>query len=258
MTTGYVEARCTVPSSVTLSASNGGGGPTSVTVTAGNYYMIDLASHLQTVLNAQRPGSGGATWTVSISTGDGGTGRVTISMSSGTFSITWTTTELGTILGHTTITGETSITGTNAAHGIFIPNCPLSVDTDPRIAPVLTDLRETRSPTGVIFSVVGNKEYRHQRLRWSHVIRERTWDVSAVNPSWKRFLMNCQLGQGHDWFTPSSYVRIVDQTGDYIGNTDSVTTWQMMGVTATEPRKVSEQWTGLWSIEIPGLTADGG
>lgn len=257
MTAGYIEARVTVPSATTLTATNGGGGPTSVAITAGNYYITDLITHVQARLNADRPGSGGATWTVSLSTADGGTGKVTISMSAGTFSITWTTAALGTLLGHSAITTQTSVTGSNACQGIFIPNCPLNVEGDPRIAPRHTDLRETSSPTGLVFGVVGNMLYRHRRLRYSHVVRERTFDTSAADPSWERFIINAHLGQGHSWFTPCSRIRIVDQTGALVGNTTGITTWQMLGVRGVEPVKVSDAWTGLWAIEIPELVSDG-
>lgn len=258
MTIGYVEAQVPVPASTTLTATNLGGGPTSVTITAGDYYMTALVTHVQAQLNALRPGSGGATWIVSLSTADGGTGRITISMSdSSAFSITWTTSALGTLLGHSTITAQTSVTGANACHGIFIPDRPLNVEGDPRIAPRLTDLRETTSPTGLGFAIVGNAHYRIRRVRWSRVINGRTFDTSSAEPSWERFIINAHLGQGHSWFTPMSRIRIVDQTGAYVGSSTGVTTWQMVGVRGVEPQKADEAWTGAWFIEIPTLVSDG-
>ena len=252
MTIGYVESVLTVPAGTTLSAVNAGGGPTSVSLTAGSYYLSELCSHLKTVLDAQRTG---ATWTVTLSTV---TGLVTISTSSGTFSITWTTAALGTLLGHSTITAQTSVTGATAAHGIFVPDRPLNIDDDPRAAPMLTDLRETDSPTGFGLGIVGNAKYAHSNLRWARVSRERYLDTdSGVTPSWERFVKNTQLGQGHSWFTPRSKVKISDQSAALIGSTASVTKWWFRGVNRVTAKKHDEAWTGAWLIEVPGLVSDG-
>src|SRR5688500_14143167 len=89
--------RFAVPAAESMLAQNNGGGPTTVNITAGDYYPDEFAAHLQTVLNAQRPGSGGATWTVALSTI---TGIITISMSASTYSITFGSTNLQDILGY--------------------------------------------------------------------------------------------------------------------------------------------------------------
>jgi hypothetical protein len=251
---GYCEAVCVVPASTTLSATSNSGGPTSVPLTAGSYYMNELCAHVQAQLIATRPVTAG-TWSVTLSAT---TGLVTIAVTAGTFSITWTTAALGTMLGHSTITTQTSVTGATACRGIFIPDRPLNIEDDPRAAPMVTDLRATDSPTGYGLAVVGNVKYRHNGLRWSHVSRERYLDTdSGVTPSWARFVKNTQLGQGHAWFRPRSKVKIVDQSGELIGSNDSVTKWWMGGVTSVTAKKMSEAWTGAWMIEIPMLTSDG-
>lgn len=252
---GYALGRLAMPASISISATNGGGGPTTVNFTAGNYYPDTLCAHLQTELNSQRAGSGGATWAVSLSTT---TGLVTISMSSGTFSITWTSTALRDALGFAAnITTQTSVTAPAAARGIFVPDCPLALDSDPRMAPMITDHRQTQSPTGFVLGLVGNIHYRLRNIRWSHVTRTRTWNTSATDPSWERFVKDVQIGQGHSWFTPSSRVRIIDQSGSELASDAGTFTWQMKGVSSVEPRKVTENWTGMWRIEIPELVSDG-
>jgi hypothetical protein len=254
MTVGYVESVCTVPSGTTLTATSNSGGPTSVPITAGSYYIIELCAHVQAQLIATRPVTAG-TWTVTLSTV---TGLVTIAVTAGTFSITWTTAELGTILGHTTITTQTSVTGSTACRGIFVPDRPLNIEDDPRAAPMLTDLRETESPTGFGLAVVGNAKYVHNNLRWSRVSRERYLDTdSGVTPSWERFVKNTQLGQGHSWFTPRSKVKISDHTGALVGSEAGVTKWWFRGVNRVTAKKHDEAWTGAWLIEVPALVSDG-
>lgn len=259
---GYIEAQCTVPSSTTISVTTPAGGPTTVTLTAGSYYMLELASHLQSVLNAQRPGSV-ATWTVTISTtGTSPTGLTTIALTTGateSYSITWTSTDLRDMLGFASnISSQSTATGTLACRGVFIPDRPLNLDDDPRAAPMLTDLRETESPTGYGLAVVGNVKYVHTGLRYAHVTRERYMDTdSGVTPSWARFVKNTQLGQGHSWFTPRSRVKITDHTAVLVGSVDGVTKWWMRGINRVSARKMNEAWTGAWMIEIPALVSDG-
>jgi len=74
-----VEAEFTVPASTSVSATNSGGGPTTVTLTAGSSFMTDLCANLQTQLNSSRDPSPG-TWSVAMSTS---TGLVTIDCTSG-------------------------------------------------------------------------------------------------------------------------------------------------------------------------------
>lgn len=267
---GYMEAQCTVPSAVTLTATNNGGGPTAVSVTAGTYYISELVGHLQTVLNAQRAGSGGATWTVSISlTGSSPTGRVTISMSAGTFSITWTTAALGTILGHDTITTQTSVTGNFCSPGVWCPQRPLAGGPgfDPRIAQLVTDHRETEGPTGSLFAVGGNEKYVIGPFHYAHVERARTWDHwddSGGTSNWERFIKNAHLGSGHAWFSRASRIRVYDHTGVHLGSetSEAELSWKIRGIRGTSPqqggpRKMSDAWTGSWMIEFPMLVSDG-
>lgn len=253
--TGYMLGRFTVPASQTLIATNNGGGPTTVNITAGNYFLEQFCTHLQAVLNAQRPGSGGATWTVSISLI---TGRITISMSAGTFTITWPSTNVRDLLGYTgSLTGVTSSTSTDAARGIFVPDAVFAIDGDPRTAPRTTDHRAQRTPQGVVYGMVGNSYRRHRNARWAHVERSRTWNTDTTIPNWERFIEDVQLGQGHSWFTPSSRVVLVDHTGALLGSEVADMSWQMVGIDNVETIAAREGWTGAWRIQIPELVSDG-
>ncbi len=253
-----IEARFTVPASTTLTVTNNGGGPTAVTVAAGSYYMTAFCAYLQTALTAQRAPSTGA-WSVSLVAG-----RVAISMSAGTFSITWTSANLGTLLGHTTITTQTSVTGASQARGVWIPNCPLAIAGDPNMAPRLTDLRQSRSPKGKVIGIGGgNFFYRHTRVRWSAVSRPNVFVYAETTPntSWERFWIDSQQGQGHTWFTPSSLLNIYDINNVLMGIAANggagVAGWYAVGIENFDPRPTVEHWTGLWGIEIPELVAEG-
>ncbi len=258
---GRVEASFTVPASTTIAVTTNAGGPTTVTVAAGSYYMSDFVTYLQGALIAQRSVTTG-TWVVSYSTGASGTGKITIAVTNGTYTITWTSTNLRDLLGFTaTLTGTATNTGANQARGLWIPDCPINMDGDPAQAPRMTDLRTTQSPTGIVIGLVGNSFYRHKRIRWSHVEKVRTWigSESTVNASWERFVVDTQFGLGHAWFTPVSLVQVYDLAGAKVGiNANSgagVSGWYMVGINSTELARSTENWTGMFSIEIPELVA---
>lgn len=107
---GRIEAQFTVPASTSVSVSNSGGGPTTSTVPADDYYLTaagsvsGLIAAFQSQLNTDRAPSSGS-WTVTVSTGASGTGQVSIGCSGTTaipsFSLVWTSTALRDLLGFT-------------------------------------------------------------------------------------------------------------------------------------------------------------
>lgn len=256
---GHIEATVTIPSDVTISVTTNGGGPTTVTITSGDYFLEDFLEQLHDDLTTQRSVSGGA-WTVSLSTGASGTGLVTISVSSGTYSITWTSTNLRNLLGFTSnISAQTTSTGVVIPSGFWMPDCPLSIATRLESAPRVTDLRSAKTPSGRLFSHVGNSFRRHRDIQYSHCESRRIWAIDAVtaNESLERFLDDTQFGQGHAWFSPSSKVRIMAHTGDYVGES-YVDGWYIKGVTSMDDvvRRVENGYDGLWSFSIPELCSD--
>lgn len=158
-----------------------------------------------------------------------------------------------------------SRTGANQARALWIPDCPLVVDGDPRRAPKVSDLRTTTSPTGAVYGLVGNTFYRQKNAKWSHVPEAKTWERSATiaNASWETFFNETQLGLGSTtWFTPASPVQIYDHLGRLAGGDANsgvglANGWQMTGVTSIEPKRVDTSWTGLWSVQLPELVSSG-
>lgn len=259
---GRLEAFFSVPSSVTISVTNNGGGPTTVSIAAGSYTVTSFCSYLQTALTAQRAPSAGA-WSVSVSTGTTGTGQVTIAMSSGTYSITWTSTDLRDLLGFTaTITSQTSVTGTKNARGLWLPDCPLWLDGDPATMPEISDARNTESPDGTSVTLVNSFKAKHRNLTWSHVLQNRTMVTSEVtaNSSWQTWLRDTQWGRGHSWFSPGSPFNVYWSsagTDTLLGGSSAPEGgWKMSPVLRDfNPQRVSESWNGVWRIVIPAVVA---
>jgi hypothetical protein len=262
---GRIEAQMTVPSSVSINATNSGGGPTAVSITAGTYYISDLVTHVQTRLNSVRTP---ANWTVTLSTGVSGTGRVTINWTgAGTYSIAWTAngTTLRDVLGFTgDLTGVTqgvASVSTKQARGLWIPDCPLNLATDTPRSPIATDAMPVVSPRGDVQVLVGNSMYKHTALRYSNVLEAKVWEAAAAiaNASWETFWKDAYLGQGSiSWFTAGSKMKIVDHAGRTLGSDAAISGWKATrGPFDTLPKKVDRAWAGMWAIEIPELVSAG-
>lgn len=264
---GRVEARFTVPASTTISVTTNAGGPTTVTLTAGSYFMSAFVAQLQADLIAQRSVSGG-TWTVTLSTGASGTGQVTITATNGTWSISWTSTTLRDVLGFTAnITGVTGAqTGTKQAKGVWIPDCPLFLDGIAQIAPKASDFRATVGPTGVQYSLVGNVLRRHRNLVWQAVplAKIREGSAALANASLEQFLDDAQLQQGHAWFTAGSLMQIYNHNAIKLGldanSGAGVGGWTWPAQAALDDlakRLDSRGWDGLWTVTIPQVVSSG-
>lgn len=258
---GHVQAQFTT-SSAAVSATNGAGGPTAVTVSDAAYFLDgqatttpSLVAALQTALNASRPNG----WTVTLSTT---TGKVTIDCSSTPWSITWTSTTLRDLLGFTGNISSVSAaqTGSNQARGIWLPDSPIMMDGSHLSIPRVTDMRATESPTGVTIAHVGNVKYRHRNVRWGACPTAKVWQVSesTTYESLEQFLIDTQWGLGHTWFTPQSKCQIVMHSGDAVGN-ELVDGWYLNGVARMEDivTRLDGNWDGLWSVALPSITSDG-
>lgn len=255
----------TVPAGVSINATNSGGGPTVVSITAGTYYISDLVAHVQTRLNAVRTP---ANWTVTLSTGASGTGKVSINWTgAGTYSIAWTAsgTTLRDVLGFTVdLTGVTqgvASVSPKQARGLWLPDCPLNLTGDTPNAPVATDAMPVVSPRGDVTVLVGNSMYQHLGLRWSNVLQAKVWEASAAiaNASWETFWKDAYLGLGSiSWFSAGSKLKIVDHAGRTLGSDAAITGWKATrGPFDTAVKKVDKAWAGMWLIEIPELVSSG-
>lgn len=260
---GRVEAVINVPAGVVATVTNNGGGPTSVPITAGTYFMSTLMVQLVTDFTAGRaPGVG--TWSFALSTGPSGTGQVTIAMSSGNFAITWTNTLLRDLLGFTgDVASTTTSTGAAQARGLWIPDCPLTANSDPKRAPMASDMRSVSSPRGDVYSLVGNVYLLHTGLTWAMVAINRVWtaEASLANQAYETFFKDVMLGVGLGagaWFSVGSGLKIYDQRGIAVGADANVSAWQAVTPPGLDTLTMSQQqFTGLWKITWPTLTSSG-
>ena len=257
---GRIEARFTIPTGgAAMSVTTNAGGPTTVTVAAGSYYISEFMSTLQAALIAQRTVTAG-TWVCSISMTATGTGRVTIQATNGTWSLSWTNTTLRDLLGFTgdLVAVSGAQTGTYQARGLWRPDCPMNIDGDPRMAPKIYDTIAMAGPTGDIVAHTSNVKRRHRGLRWTAVPIARYREASAdtVNASWETFLDDTQHGQGSiSWFTPCSKIHIYTHDLTQIGEDFGVTGWYMSPPPQVDDAKqVADGWTGLWRIDIAEIT----
>lgn len=260
---GRVEAVINVPAGVVATVTNNGGGPTSVPITAGSYYISTLMTQLAADFTAGRAPSLGA-WSFALSTGPSGTGQVTIAMSSGNFAITWTNTLLRDLLGFAgDIASTASSTGTAQARGLWIPDCPLTATGDPKRAPMASDMRSVVSPKGDVYTLVGNTYLQHTQLTWSMVAINRVWaaEASLANAAYETFFKDALLGVGVGagaWFTPGSGLKIYDQRGLAVGADANVSAWQAVTPPGLDTLTMSQQqFTGFWKITWPTLTSSG-
>ena len=264
---GRLEAFFTVPSSTTVTATSPGGGTDSVSLTAGTYTPTSFCAHLQARLIAVN----GAGWTVTLSTGTSGTGLVTIDCSSEPYALTFTTAEVGTVLGFVGNISSTSSpsVGTQNARGLWLPKCPVTLEGHPSRAPKVTDARSTMGPTGRTLTLKGTSRYRHRGLRWSHIAKAQCFEAHATTTyaSLQQWIDDTQFGDGHSWFRPGSRFQAYwsnNGTDAIIGadlnsGTGPTYGWTCVPAIASfEPTRVSQQ--GLlewWSFEIPELVSEG-
>lgn len=248
MANGRLEARYTLTSAWTGTATTSLGGPTAWSVAAGTYYGTELRAAFQAALRAARTPS---TWLVTCADGESGTGLVSIAQgTAGTWSIAWTSTDLRDALGFTAnITSVSSTqTGTIAMKGVWMPDSPIDMLTDDDAGFTYSDLRSSVSPTGAVYNVVGNVRREWPGCTWSHVSKERFVSSTTYPMSWKTFVRETQLGT-LGYFPAGSRVAIYSNatTSTLLGY------YHMIGVTNTVGAQAVRGWAGRWSVSIPRL-----
>lgn len=244
---GRLEAQLTVPAGGwAVSATNSLGGPTVVTVPAGNYYGSELLTTFAAQLNASRPSG----WTVTAALGEGASGLVTINCSSTPWSITWTSTDLRTALGFAgnIVAVSTAQSGTSCLDGVWIPDCPMQRRDTSYGNDIVSDRRDSISPDGSVFTLVGNVHLRHQPIRWTAVSRSRC-QLPDRN-SWYQWVRRTQLAQVVTYFAPGAKFNLyVDADANTLSN---LTPLKAPGLADTRGMvPVVENWDGRWTVTMP-------
>jgi len=260
-----LEAFFTVPAATTVSATNSGGGPTSVSLTAGDYTPTLFVAHLVARLNAVRTP---ANWSGSLSST---TGRVTLNCT-GTWGLEFTAAMVGTVIGFASNigSGAVAVAGTQNARGLWLPDCTLTMQGDPISAPEVTDTRTVETPQGGTVTLGGTCKYVHRGLRWSHVARDRVMfgAETTVYASLQSWLRDTQWGRGHAWFTPGSKFQPYWSNGathaivgsDLNAGAGATYGWSCApAISSLEQvtKRADESWIGMLSVEFSRITSEG-
>ncbi len=201
----------------------------------------------------------GKTFTLTVADDSNDTGFVTIAVGSGTFTLTWTATDLRDLLGFTgTLTPTAaSFTGTIGCLAVFLPTCPLiGPGMDYLINGHLrTDAKYQAGPTGTVSVWSGNSYRSFRRARFPMLDRNHAIDgASATVTSWQKWIRETHLG-GLSYFPIANggiapTVRVyADATANTIMGTSNGI-YRLVLPADQEMVQVAEGWTGLWSAEI--------
>jgi hypothetical protein len=252
VTAGKWEGEITVPSGGwTIHCTDDGGGPTAVVITAGTYYLSSagsIARDFIAELAFQMNAAMAETWTVSIGAGEGGTGKVTISCTGPTCTVTFTETKVRDILGWTgNLAGSTSYTSPNQAEGLWLPDGP------PMLTPRLqdprdrTDQTQTVTTAGHVNTIVYQRLTEHTGVTWQGISRAkaRIAGESTTGESLQQFQRDV-LWQDLSYFT-IGHARIYPDA-----NIDTTyKDWRIVGDIGYRP--MVEGWDEQWYIDVPRL-----
>lgn len=256
VTNGRLEAQVTVPTGGwDLQCTDAGGGPTTVTLPAGNYYIggeradNGLVKSLEYEINIVM----GAAWTVDIDDGEGGTGLVTIGCSGATCTVSWTDTDLANLLQlDNPLSGSTSYTASKQCGAIWLPDCPW---TAPNAFDGLwdgfhvSDKQEAVTASGHYYAVSGQRRT-ELSLSWSAISRTKTLVSSAANTnkSFETFWIDYIVGEGIG-ASVGGPIR-------FYPSADSATffgPYSVMGLQEFRPPQRRQDYIGRWDISLPQL-----
>lgn len=231
----------------TFSATNGTGGPSTCTIAAGSYSVTAYAAAIAASLNAGRPTG----WTVTCSFGETGTGAVTINCSSVNWSITWTTIEIGALLGHGNIAARATSLAGGIVPGVWLPDCAYWSPYDKGDqGHYVTDLRQTVSPTGIVKTLYGNKMQVLPGLKWEAVSKDRTksYNTGIAYQPFEEWWRTVQLGEDYVAFTPGSQIYFFPDA-----DVASATTYKLLDLGTFAPTQTVNGWAGRYRVELPRM-----
>lgn len=252
MSCGRLEAYITVPTggwtlTLTITAI---GGPCTITMTAGAYTVTTFLAALKTALDAAS-GADGA-FGVTINTTDRtGTGIVTITHATQTFTLVPGSTEMLGLLGMASMTpAALTFSGARPMRGVWLPDSDISStygDGDEGHTEI--DAGRTVSPTGQVRGLAYATRVRQPWIRWANVTRARarTSAEAALGDSFETWWLDTHSGR-YTYFgsSPKVIVYSDSDTSTVLG------TYRLIDRRTTEMVQAAPPWNGLWSIEITG------
>lgn len=253
-TRGRLEGLVTVPTG----GWSGTVGGAAWTLAAGPYFLSSAAttgSSLIAALQAAIDGATAATVTVTLSAGEAGTGKVTITSSSAT-TIAWTATDLRDLLGFASdLSSATTWTSTAQARALWLPDCaywaPNGVATWRGWRE--SDFMATEHSSGQVAAFMGRSSTALE-LAWNAVSKQKSWIAREVtaNESWERFALDA-IWAAESWGTPGGPVRFYPDAA----SSSTFATYAVPGMREIRPEPLNPDWPGgPWRVAIPRLVLD--
>ncbi len=201
---GKLERLITIPTGGWDVTCADDGGSDTITISAGTYYHStgdssarDLCEEFENECDTN--GTLSQNWTISIASGEGGSGKVTITNDGTVCTVTWVDDDLRDVLGFETddnLSGSTSYTSSDQARGIWLPDrAKVSPYGDSDDGWHETDARWTESASGHVKTLYSTRK-QVTTLSWEHMTfaKTRIAGESTTNESFEKFWEDSILG----------------------------------------------------------------
>lgn len=250
---GRLEGHITVPTGGWEADFVNGAGTVTVTIPADRYTPSELVTEINTQIDGHED------MAISISNGEQGTGRVTITNSGGDYSVTWTDADMGTALGFagniSTTTSDT--TGAASAIGIWLPIVEkYSMYGDVVITggggSLVTDCTSTVGPTGQVYTQITSRHRQHRRISWMGVALERALRnyETVENQSYESFAL-AVMYDCPSFITPGDEVVFRPDAAQ-----SEAVTGRLLWPSDLDIPPFVDAWVGRWNIELPVLVVE--
>jgi hypothetical protein len=253
---GRLEAQITVPTggwavALTVTAI---GGPTTVTLPAGTYWISDLLSTFTGLLNAAFGGDGAFSYSANFD--EGADGLVAFQHTVETFSWTWTSTNFRDLLGFTAnlTPAASSFSGTEVCEAIWRPDNPFDAPRGTTTGIRKFDRTLQVSPQGDQEALAYQNKRTVGTIRFPIVGKARTLRAqeSVTNESFETWFENTHGGlvtyfgaaPKCRWYWDANLATKIE-----FKLTKPVDTFM--------PERVDPNWIGLWAWEIDGNVVPG-
>lgn len=258
---GKLEALITIPSGgwqFRIDEIGGGDANATMTIPAASYYHSvagsgsnDLAAEIQAQIAASALN---ASYTVTVSAGESGTGKYRFVATGGGVSLfifTWTNTEIRDLVGFSgSETTDLDQTGDNHAQALWLPGSgSQNFNGASTVGWIETDQQIVETAHGNVFSVMG-RDKNIQELTWEAQTRAKTLTAneSSVNESWQTFVVDGIHGT-KSWGSSAGPIRWYPDA-----DTDASSfQYKAVGLRNWKPQQVREQFVGRWHVRTGRL-----
>jgi hypothetical protein len=234
-----------------------GGGTNTITLLADTYYWssVDgvgstLTTTLASLCDDQSVTNGNSNgYTFALSAGELGTGKLTVSVDSGTFTLTSIQADLLALMGFTGDMTPTaaSFVGTNHVESLWLPDCP--VETPYGLASsglVSSEAMVTLAPDGTYFASHGSKmttnEYIYQAVSVAKTVAA---SEGTTGESYETWWLDTVRGE-EPWATAGRQVRFYKDT-----DVDATyLTFNVTGVSRPEISRRESSYDGYWRVRL--------